>query len=141
MKFFARFFSKKRYFLALLLEPPMLRLTDLRLPLDHPPQALPRAIAERLKINEAAIRQFKIFKRSNDVRKKNAPLFIYSVDVELAEADENAVLTRFANDPKIALTPDTRHPSDRSDLSDRSDGRTKGWVAGLPPTRPFPGGG
>ena len=87
----------------------MIRINELRLPLDHPPQALPRAIAERLKINEAAIRQFKIFKRSNDVRKKNAPLFIYSVDVELAEADENAVLTRFANDPKIALTPDTTY--------------------------------
>ena len=85
----------------------MIRINELRLPLNPPPQALPRAIAERLKINETAIRQFKIFKRSNDVRKKNAPLFIYSVDVELAEADENAVLARFADDPKIALTPDT----------------------------------
>ena len=87
----------------------MIRINELRLPLDHPPHALPRAIAERLKISEAAIRQFKIFKRSHDARKKNAPLFIYSVDVELTEANESATLARFADDPKIGLTPDTTY--------------------------------
>ena len=87
----------------------MIRINELRLPLDHPPQALPRAIAERLKISEDAIRQFKIFKRSHDARKKNAPLFIYSVDVELTEADERATLTRFADDAKVGPTPDTTY--------------------------------
>ena len=87
----------------------MIRINELRLPLDHPPQALPRAIAERLKISEDAIRQFKIFKRSHDARKKNAPLFIYSVDVELTEADERATLTRFTDDPKVGPTPDTTY--------------------------------
>ena len=47
----------------------MIRINELRLPLDHPPQALQLAIAERLKINEASIRQFAIFKRSLDERK------------------------------------------------------------------------
>ena len=68
----------------------MIRINELRLPLDHPPQALQLAIAERLKINEASIRQFAIFKRSLDARKKNAPLFIYTVDVDLADSNDNA---------------------------------------------------
>ena len=87
----------------------MIRINELRLPLDHPPQALQLAIAERLKINEASIRQFAIFKRSLDARKKNAPLFIYTVDVDLADSNDNALLARFADDSKIGPTPDTSY--------------------------------
>ena len=87
----------------------MIRINELRLPLDHPPQALKTAVAERLKIKEASIRQFTVFKRSHDARKKSALLFIYSVDVDLADGSESAVLTKFADDPKIGPTPDTSY--------------------------------
>ncbi len=88
----------------------MLRITELRLPLAHPPQALRTAIAERLGIAEGAIRNFNIFKRSHDARKKSALTFIYTVDVETAEAgDEAALLDKHAADPKIVATPDTRY--------------------------------
>ncbi len=88
----------------------MLRITELRLPLAHPPQALRTAIAELLGIAEGAIRNFNIFKRSHDARKKSALTFIYTVDVETAEAgDEAALLDKHAADPKIVATPDTRY--------------------------------
>ena len=87
----------------------MIRINELRLPLDHPPQALQIAVAERLKIKETLIRQFTVFKRSHDARKKNALLFIYSVDVDLADGSESAVLAKFADDPKIGPTPDTNY--------------------------------
>ena len=87
----------------------MIRINELRLPLDHPAQALQQAVAERLKIKAASIRQFTVFKRSHDARKKTAPLFIYTVDVDLAEGDDRAVLARFADDPKIGPTPDTSY--------------------------------
>ena len=85
----------------------MIRITELRLPLEHPPEALPMAAAERLKIVPGAIRQLSVFKRSHDARKKNALLFIYTVDLDVD--NESGLLHRFADDPKIGLTPDTRY--------------------------------
>ena len=85
----------------------MIRINELRLPLEHPAEALPSAAAKRLGIAEAAIRKLTVFKRSHDARKKNALLFIYTVDLEIE--DEAAVLTRFADDPKVNPSPDTSY--------------------------------
>ena len=87
----------------------MIRINELRLPLQHAPDALPAAIAERLGLPRQAIRSFAVFKRSHDARKKNALLFIYTVDVEVAAADETMLLRKFAGDPKIRPTPDTSY--------------------------------
>jgi hypothetical protein len=90
----------------------MLRITELRLPLAHPPQALRAAIAERLGLAESAVRDFTIYKRSHDARKKSAPTFIYTVDVELEanlESSAETLLAKFAGDGKISATPDTRY--------------------------------
>ena len=87
----------------------MIRINELRLPLQHAPDALPAAIAERLGLPQQAIRSFTVFKRSYDARKKNALLFIYTVDVEVSAADETALLRKFADDPKIRPTPDTAY--------------------------------
>jgi len=88
----------------------MLRLTELKLPLDHPADALPAAIAERLGVREDQLKSWKIWRRGNDPRRKAAILLIYTVDVELA--DEAEVLARLAGDPRVQPTPDTtyRHP-------------------------------
>ena len=85
----------------------MIRINELRLPLEHPAEALPSAAAKRLEIPEAAIRTLTVFKRSHDARKKNALLFIYTVDLEID--DEAAVLARFADDPKVNPSPDTSY--------------------------------
>ena len=85
----------------------MIRLTELRLPLDHPPEALPAAIAQRLGLAPAELRSFAVYKRSHDARKKTALTFIYTVDVEVD--GEAALLDQFADDPKIGPTPDTSY--------------------------------
>ncbi len=85
----------------------MIRITELRLPLEHPPEALKAAVAARLNIPEAGVRQLTVFKRSHDARKKSALLFIYTVDVEVE--DEASLLRRLADDPKICQTPDTSY--------------------------------
>ena len=85
----------------------MIRINELRLPLEHPPEALPSAVARRLGIAETAIRKLAVFKRSHDARKKNALLFIYTVDLEID--DEAAVLARFADDPRVKPSPDTSY--------------------------------
>ncbi len=85
----------------------MLRITELRLPLDHAQAALRAAIATRLCIADAELIAFSIFKRSFDARKKSAVQLIYTVDCELL--DEAAVFARLADQPHIKPTPDTAY--------------------------------
>ena len=88
----------------------MIRINELRLPLEHAPDALPAAVAQRLGLSAAAISRLSVFKRSHDARKKNALMFIYNVDVDLGDGDEEAsLLERFADDTKIGPTPDTSY--------------------------------
>ena len=47
----------------------MLRLTELRLPLNHAEDALRRAVVARLGIADEALEAFTVFKRSYDARR------------------------------------------------------------------------
>lgn len=88
----------------------MLRITDLRLPLAHPPPALRAAIVARLGIGEAALIGFSVFKRSHDARKKDAVQLIYTVDCELVdEADALARVEAQPGGPHVKPAPDTRY--------------------------------
>jgi len=85
----------------------MLRITELRLPLNHAADALRPAIVARLGINDAALTEFTVFKRSYDARKRSAVQLIYTVDCALA--DEAAVFARLQGDPHVRPTPDTSY--------------------------------
>ncbi|MDP1646551.1 MAG: NAD(P)/FAD-dependent oxidoreductase [Thiobacillus sp.] len=82
----------------------MLRLTELKLPLDHPPEALRAVILQRLELADDELVGFSIFKRSYDARKKHALLMIYAVDIEVK--NEAALLQKFRDDRHLAPTPD-----------------------------------
>lgn len=82
----------------------MIRLTELRLPLDHAEGALRPAIMARLGIGDADLGAFTVFKRAYDARKKTAIQLIYSIDCHVA--DEAAVLQRHAGDAHVRPTPD-----------------------------------
>ena len=62
----------------------MLRITELRLPLDHREDALRPAIVARLGLRDAELASFTVFKRSYDARKKTAIVLIYTIDCDLA---------------------------------------------------------
>jgi uncharacterized FAD-dependent dehydrogenase len=82
----------------------MIRLTEIKLPLDHPEEALQAAILERLRIDVDALAGFTVFKRSYDARKRSNIFLIYSVDVEVK--DEAALLRRLKGVPHVLPTPD-----------------------------------
>jgi uncharacterized protein len=82
----------------------MLRLTDIKLPLDHPPEAIPKAAAAKLGISPQELISCTVFRRAHDARKKHAILLIYSLDVEVK--NEAAALKKFANDQHVKPTPD-----------------------------------
>ena len=86
----------------------MLRITELKLPLDHSDADLRAAILQRLGIADAELLDFSLFKRSYDARKKSSELlFIYTLDVSVR--DEAALLARFADDRQIGPSPDMRY--------------------------------
>ncbi len=89
----------------------MIRITELRLPLNHAEPDLRAAIVARLGLASGAdLADFSVFKRAYDARKKTAILLIYTVDCTLADGlDEAATLARFAADPHVKASPDTRY--------------------------------
>jgi uncharacterized FAD-dependent dehydrogenase len=85
----------------------MLRLTELRLPLDHEPAALRAAIVAALGIDAGALRSFALVRRGYDARKRAAIVLVYSVDVDVD--DEVAVLASQAGNTRVRPAPDTRY--------------------------------
>src|SRR3954470_6619458 len=88
---------------------PLIRISELPLPLDYTPDALRAAILKRLRIHDADLLEVALFKRSYDARKKHAIKFICIIDVSVR--DEMLVLERFARDAQVKPAPDTSyHP-------------------------------
>ncbi len=85
----------------------MLRLTELRLPLDHGEAGLRRAVLARLRIAEARLRSFSVFRRAYDARKRSAIQLVYTIDCDVDDADD--VLARHAQDVHLRRSPDLRY--------------------------------
>lgn len=58
----------------------VLRITELKLPLDHAPDALRPAVLARLGLQEDALRDMTVVRRAWDARRKSAILLIYTLD-------------------------------------------------------------
>ena len=85
----------------------MLRLSELRLPLDHTDAQLNEAVLRRLKIAPDQLLEQRLVKRSIDARRRDRIQLIYSVDVQLR--DEAALLQRRRPVPKVRPAPDTTY--------------------------------
>ena len=110
----------------------MLRITELRLPLNHDEAALRPAVVGRLGINDAALTAYTVFRRAYDARKKSAVQLIYTIDCELG--NESAVLARLAGDPHIRPSPDTRYQFVGHAPADfKASGRRRPVVVGFGP--------
>ncbi|KQP14104.1 NAD(P)/FAD-dependent oxidoreductase [Pseudorhodoferax sp. Leaf267] len=83
-----------------------IRLSEIKLPLEHPETALLDAIAGKLALPHAAIASYLVYKRSFDARKAELQQ-VYILDVTLAPGqDEAAVLARLAGKPHVMPAPD-----------------------------------
>jgi uncharacterized protein len=82
----------------------VIRIHELKLPLDHAEPALRQAIIKRLAIPAADLVSFTVFKRAYDARKTSAIQLIYTIDAEVK--NEAAVLKRYAKDSHVIPTPD-----------------------------------
>ena len=84
----------------------MIRLSEIKLPLDPPADALPHAVQGLLGVEADAIAHIHVHKRSFDARKVDL-LQVFIVDVTLVDAaQEAALLAKLAGNPRVTLTPD-----------------------------------
>lgn len=87
----------------------MLRLTDIKLPLDHVDDDLWQAVVNKLQLNNDELINLTIFKRSYDARKRNHIQLIYSLDIELNESVEKRILQTYSDKNFVNLSPDTSY--------------------------------
>ena len=88
-------------------ESSMLRLTEIRLPLDHSSDELQLAILDRLKITADKLQGYTVSRRGYDARKRSVIVVVYTLDVDVADEDE--LLQRFSEERHIKPTPDTEY--------------------------------
>ncbi|MNK30113.1 hypothetical protein D3C87_485240 [compost metagenome] len=82
----------------------MIRILEVKLPIDHVEAALPAAILAKLEIPPEDLLTFSIYKRSYDSRRKSDPRWVYIVDVQTRQ--DARLLKRLRKDPHITETPD-----------------------------------
>jgi uncharacterized FAD-dependent dehydrogenase len=91
----------------------LIRITELPLPMDPDAREVGRevlraAIVQRLGIDDTALLDFSVYKRSYDARRKSSLItFVYIIDAEVS--DEAQVLRRLADDRHVMAAPDTRY--------------------------------
>lgn len=86
----------------------MIRINEIRLPLDHEEDALLDAITKKLGIPAEKVISFNVFRRGYDARKKTNIQLIYTLDI-IVEGDEAALLEKFTKDPHVRQTPDMEY--------------------------------
>jgi uncharacterized protein len=111
----------------------MLRIHELKLPLDHAEPALRQALLKRLSVPDQALVSFTVFKRASDARKTSAIQLIYTIDAVVK--DEASVLKRLAKDKQIGRTPDMEYRH----VAKAPAGVTRPVVVGLGPCGLFAG--
>ena len=84
----------------------MLRITELKLPLDHSEADLADAIVVFLGIRPAELKNYTVFKRSYDARRGVMSL-AYIIDMEVE--GEAKLLARFKGNAHVLATPDTSY--------------------------------
>jgi len=84
----------------------MLRISELRLPLDHDEVDLVSALCRILGVAKTDILRWTIDRRGNDARKRSAVKLVYTINV--AVRNEQAVL-RQVDPQRVSLAPDTAY--------------------------------
>jgi uncharacterized protein len=84
----------------------MIRISEIKLPLAHPPEALRAAVLRRLHADDKEVLSLTVVRRGVDARRRNGIMLVYNVDVTVD--DEAAVLRRCADDRHVGVAPELR---------------------------------
>ncbi len=84
----------------------MIRITDLKLPIDHKQSALEKKAAKVLGIPVHEIQELHVFRRSLDARKKDNIHYVYVVDVAILQEQKRLAKIK---QKQITKSPDLRY--------------------------------
>lgn len=88
----------------------MIRINQLKLPVEHTPEALLKKAAKTLRVAPEAIGELKIVKQSLDARKKPELYYSYTVDVTVkAGGVKEAAMVHKAKSPNVAIAKDAAY--------------------------------
>ena len=87
----------------------VLRLNELKLPLNHAEEDLSLAVIERLGVKAADLLDISIFKRSYDARNKRQIQLIYQLDLMLSASAEASLLANPKSAALVKPSPDTSY--------------------------------
>jgi uncharacterized protein len=82
----------------------LLRITELRLPVDHDEEDLVEKVLKMLRAEKRDLRRLLIRRRSIDARKRENLLFLYTVDVDVLHG--NRILARRSSSSRVMPAPD-----------------------------------
>ncbi len=85
----------------------MLRLSNIKLPLEHTDADLRLVISTKLAIEDSELLSYSVYKRSYDARQKKNIFFIYSLNVETSKNEQ--LLEQFAEDAQVKSRTDDRY--------------------------------
>jgi len=84
----------------------MLRITEVRLPINHPEADIKSAILQRLNIPASDLVEYKVARRGYDARKRDKIVFVYTLDVEIKNEQE---VLKLSDDKHLSITPDLEY--------------------------------
>ncbi len=85
----------------------MLRITELKLPLDHSEADLKHSIIKRLGIKAEQLVSYKVFRQGHDARKKAEIYLVYTLDIEIT--NQGVYLEKLEPESGISISPDTTY--------------------------------
>lgn len=85
----------------------MIRVSQLKLNIDHDKSDVIRLIIDKLRINESELLEMRIARRSLDARHKDDIHYVYAVDVTLK--NEERILKKCRNDRNISVSPSNEY--------------------------------
>ena len=101
----------------------MLRVNQIKLPLDHAEDALAEAVCRRLKLQPHQLLSHRVVKRSVDARRQQDIQLTYSLEIELAPELEHTLLQRLRKDPRLQPATNSRYALVHTALGDREPQR------------------
>ncbi|MGN0559070.1 MAG: NAD(P)/FAD-dependent oxidoreductase [Acutalibacteraceae bacterium] len=96
----------------------MIRIHDIKLPLDYSDSTIKRIVCKELGIDKNAIEKLSLYRRSVDARKKDNVHFIAAVDVTLS-IDENKVIRKSRSQKADIAKPYEYKMTDGTHLNNR----------------------
>ncbi len=83
----------------------MLRITDIRLPIEHSEEDLRRSVVDILGIDDGDLLDLRICRKSTDARKKSRVVFVYTLDIQLK--NEDSILE--SHSKNVAKSPEKKY--------------------------------